>query len=245
MPADIDGIATLGDTPAAGGQRRTAHRRGGLRIRIRHRWPAEPGDVGVPRGRRASRPPCGGVPDDTNARRHGPGEAGRERARPAAGADVRDSRGRRRARRRRDGRCQRSGCGPGLFRRELAGAELPSAHGAVRNHQRTAGLDGPQRQAQRRVESPCGVPRTDDDGRLPGRAAGVDAVRAAGLRRADRRLDRGGGIATPSTPATARTERWRWRRSAGPTVPVAGFTATTTPRWRCRMRRRRCGRAPS
>ena len=37
----------------------------------------------------------------------------------------------------------------------------------------------------------------------------------------------------------------RWRRSAGPTAPAAGSTATTTRRWRCRMRRRRCGRAPS
>ena len=37
----------------------------------------------------------------------------------------------------------------------------------------------------------------------------------------------------------------RWRRSAGPTVPAAGSTATTTPRWPCRMRRPRCGRAPS
>ena len=69
------------------------------------------------------------------------------------------------------------------------------------------GLGGAQRQAQRRAEFPCGVPRSDDDGRLPGRATGVHPAGAAGLRRPDRRLDRGGGVRTRSTPPTVRTAR--------------------------------------
>ena len=92
VAADIDGIATLGDTPAEDVNAATGNRGGRLRIRIRHRRPAEPGDVGVPCGRRATRPACGRVPDDTNARRHRPGEAARECARSAACADVRDAR---------------------------------------------------------------------------------------------------------------------------------------------------------
>ena len=90
---DIDGIATLGDTPAAevnaalkieAADCGSGFGTGGL---------LQSGDVGVPCGRRATGPPRGGLPDHSNAGRHRPGEAGRERARPATSAHVRDARG--------------------------------------------------------------------------------------------------------------------------------------------------------
>ena len=94
VPADIDGIATLGDTPAAEVNAELQIEAARLRSGIRHRWTAEPGDVGVPRGLRAACPSRGGVPDHPNARRHCPGQTGRERPRPAACAHVRNPRGR-------------------------------------------------------------------------------------------------------------------------------------------------------
>ena len=45
--------------------------------------------------------------------------------------------------------------------------QLPAPHGALRDHQAAVGLGGPQRPTQRRVEPASRVPRPDDDGRLP------------------------------------------------------------------------------
>ena len=57
-------------------------------------------------------------------------------------------------------------------------------------------------------------PRTDDDGRLPQRAAGFRSVRVARLRRAYRRVDRGSWCRRPTTRPTARAHPCTWSRWA-------------------------------
>ena len=87
---------------------------------------------------------------------------------------------------------------------ELAGDALPAAYGALRNDQGTTRLAGDQQQTQCRSQSARGIPRPDDDGRLPRGAADVDAVRALRLRRADRRVHRAWWCRMPTTRRTAR-----------------------------------------
>src|ERR1700733_14522218 len=140
-PSDIDGIATLGDTPAAevnaalqidAANCGTGFSTGGLLNPVISSCRA----VSEGHARHViiyrTIQMLGGTvpvkPDDD-------------------GADVRHAGRRDATRRRPDGRCQRSGCRASVFRGQLAGIALSPSHGVVRNHQRAAGLAGDQQPA--------------------------------------------------------------------------------------------------
>ena len=123
---------------------------------------------------------------------------------PSGGAPPRPrpapaTRGRRRrqGRRRRRGHGQRDGRhGAAAHVRRVLGGELArharaAPHVPLRHHEGATRRAGRQQPAERRVQPARRVPRADDDGRLPQRAAGVRSVRVARLRRAHRRVDRG------------------------------------------------------
>src|ERR1700744_5474164 len=127
VPADIDGIATLGDTPAAevnaelrieAADCGSGFGTGGLLSPVMSACRAVSGK----RARhvvvyRTIQMLGGTVPGQQEE--NAPAQQEPNRPPPAAGADVRNGRGRRAARRRCDGRHQRSGCGPSIFCREL------------------------------------------------------------------------------------------------------------------------------
>ena len=77
-------------------------------------------------------------------------------------------------------------------------------------------------------------------------AAGLRSVRAARLRRAGRRLDRGRRVVAPTTRPTARTRRCAWSRwAARGEARRAGSTGPTTRRWRRSRPPPSCGAAPT
>ena len=83
---------------------------------------------------------------------------------------------------------------PFLLGRQLASHALQATHGALWHDQGAAGLAGDQQRAQRWAQSARGVPRPDDDERLPLVATRVDAIRTVRLRRTGRRSHRAGGL---------------------------------------------------
>ena len=88
---------------------------------------------------------------------------------------------------------------PRVLRRELARTERATPLPRVRHDARADGPDRAQCASQRGVQPEGDLPSPDVDRRLLRRSHHHDAVLPLRLRRAGRRLDRGGRVASPST----------------------------------------------
>ena len=189
-PNDIDGIGTFGDTPSAevsdalgiqATDQSFGFDTGGVLIPVMSACRAVCGTAGPTRAGLSDRRDAGWVDENQPASPmlNPLASPPVEPRTPGSATKAQAVRGHRRV-----------GGRPLLLGRELAGDALPASHGALWNDERAVGLVGDQQQAQRRAQPACRVSGSDDHGRLPRRAPGVDTVRAVRLRCADRRLDR-------------------------------------------------------
>ncbi len=131
-------------------------------------------------------------------------------------------------------------------RRELAGADRPAPHVRVRADPGAAGVDRPQRPAQRGAQPQGHLPRPDDARRLPRRADDLDAAVSLRLRRTLRRVDRGRRLARRLRPRRTQHGVPRQRHRHGPAGPTElGPVRRHDARSRPATRRPACGSAPS